>query len=684
MSEMQSSDAVGAWHWDIALDQVLGTPGLYAIFGFESGSPRLDASSWNDAILADDRALYDRAVREALEGQTSLHVSYRIRRPDGSVRLLLDQGQALVDGDGTPLRMFGSTLDITESDAVQRERDEALRRLRTLMDASPDFMLIKDGDGRWQVMNPFGERLYGLVGKPWAGRGDAEIAALAHPLYREGLSQCSDSDEQAWLAGVASRGIEQLPLPEGGRRVFDVIKIPQFDEQGRRQSLIIIGRDVTERAEAEARLEHAAMHDALTGLANRAYFIDHLNQSLRSMGDEDALAVIFLDLDHFKSLNDAYGHHVGDALLQQVAQRYREALREGDLLARLGGDEFVVLLRGIADGREAEEVAQRLIRSLGAPVQMEALNLYVTGSAGISLAPRDATDAATLMMHADSAMYCAKEQGRNTYAVYQGGMNDAASERLQLLGELRRALENGGLELHFQPQLNARAFEVESVEALARWRHPVLGSISPERFVAMAEEGGLIHALGRWVLREACRQLGDWRDRLGRSIRGGVNVSPLQLQQPDFVAQVVAALDEFKLAPHQLEIEITESALLRDPERALLALRELRRMGVSVALDDFGTGYSSLSYLKRYPFDRIKIDRGFVRDILTDTGDLAIVRATIAMGHSLGLQVVAEGVEYMEQRTRLEALGCDLLQGYLLGRPAPAVEIEGLFGQSLL
>lgn len=807
---------VGAWHWDIAQDRVLGTPGLYAIFGLDPAVPRLSATSWNAAILPEDRPAYEQAVRVAIDQQTPLSTTYRIRRMDGSVRLLRDQGQVLVDNGRRSPVMFGSTQDVTDLESAWQMRDESLRRLRTVMDAtpdiiclkdaqgrwleantadlklfglenvdyrgrtdaeladealshfreafmqcevtdraawelgrpsrgredipdqgggvrhydvlkvplfdeqgkpsslvvygrdntdlesimealaeresllrtimnaSPDFMLIKDADSRWQLMNRAGEELYRLQGQDWHGRTDMEIAQLAHAIYSEGLAICSDSDEQAWQARQLTREVEIVPLPEGGKRVFDVIKVPLFDAAGERRHLVVLGRDVTARAEAEARLEHAALHDALTGLANRAYFIDRLNQRLTQLGDGQRLAIIFLDLDHFKSLNDTYGHHVGDALLQQVAFRYRTALREGDLLARLGGDEFVVLLDNLSSCAEAEDVAQRLIDSLSAPVDVDALSLYITGSAGISLAPLNSGDAGTLMMYADSAMYRAKEMGRNTYAVYQGGMNDRSSERLLLLGDLRRALDEDALAVHFQPQLNARTFEVESVEALARWYHPTLGAIPPDRFIVMAEESGLINALGQRVLRETCRQLRDWRDRLGCSIRGAVNVSPVQLQHPDFVRQVVMALKEFGLPPQQLEIEITESALLRDPERALAALRELRVLGVSVALDDFGTGYSSLSYLKRFPFDRIKIDRTFVRDILTDTGDLAIVKATIAMGHSLGLQVVAEGVEYMEQRTRLEALGCDLLQGYLLGRPAPAAEIDGLFGQSFL
>lgn len=812
-----SNKAVGAWCWDLGQEEVVDcTQGMYDIYGLDPARPQLLARDWHAMVLAEDQPAYFHAVDEALRSQSPLCITYRIRRPDGAVRLLLDQGQVVAGEDGRPLRMFGSTQDITEQAAAERElaktlshlrtvmnatpdiiclkdaegrwleanasdlrlfglervdyrgktdaeladyalpqyrdaflhcmetdekawragvprrgredipdrhgtihhfdvlkvplfdeqgrrsalvvygRDNSIleqaiaslgeseRLLRSLMEASPDFMLIKDGEGRWREMNPAGERLYGLAGKPWRGLTDEGVAELAFSVCREGLRGCTASDEMAWAAGGATRGIELLPQPDDGLRVFDVIKVPLFDARGRRENLVILGRDITERAQAEARLEHAAMHDALTGLANRSHFVDRLNHALSVLPEQQSLAVIFLDLDHFKAINDTYGHHVGDALLQQVASRFRSALREGDLLARLGGDEFVVLLEGLDERAEAEEIARRLIRGLGAPFQVDALSLFVTGSAGISFAPRDAGNATTLMMYADSAMYRAKELGRNTYAFYEGGLNDAASERLMMLGDLRSALEKGGLRLNYQPQLDAAGLKVESVEALARWHHPQRGPIPPDRFVAMAEDGGLILQLGAWVLRTACEQAVHWQERLGIRVRMAVNVSPLQLQHPDFLAQVIATLDETGLAPDLLEIEITESALLRDPERALQTLIELKALGVRVALDDFGTGYSSLGYLKRFPFDLIKIDRSFVRDILADPGDLAIVRAIIAMGHSLGLLVVAEGVETNEQRLYLESLGCDLLQGYLIGRPAPASEVERLFDQCLL
>jgi len=594
----------------------------------------------------------------------------------------------LFDEQGRPSSLVIYGRDNTERELTLAALSENERLLRTIMDASPDVMLIKDAQGRWQVMNRAAEQLYGLAGRPWRGRTDLELAELMPPAYRGSLEACLASDEEAWQRRQEVRGLERTMLPHGETRVFDVIKVPLFDADGQRRYLVVLGRDITERADAEARLEQAARHDALTGLANRAYFVARLGQALADLagglGGGRELALVFLDLDHFKAINDSYGHHVGDALLQEVTARFRAALMEQDLLARLGGDEFVVLLEGAERAAQAEDVARKLIAVLNDPVEIDALSLFVSGSAGISHAPRDACDASTLMMYADTAMYRAKELGRNTYSVYRAGMNSAANERVQLLAELRRALDENQLEVHFQPQLCAKAFTVDSVEGLLRWRHPALGMIPPDRFISLAEEGGMIFALGGWVVRQVCRQLVDWRERLGVTIRGAVNVSPLQLQHPDFVRQVTAILREEGLSGELLEVEITETALLRDPERAMAALVELRQQGIQVSLDDFGTGYSSLSYLKRFPFDRIKIDRSFVRDILSDPGDLAIVRATIAMGHSLGLEVVAEGVELMEQRTRLEALGCDLLQGYLISRPLPAVQVEGMFGHSYL
>ncbi|MFZ5580844.1 MAG: putative bifunctional diguanylate cyclase/phosphodiesterase [Pseudomonadota bacterium] len=687
--EQRTEAAFGAWLWDIPSNTVSWSGGMYAMFGLDQGQGVDRIEDWRGLILEPDRPLVREALDRALQTFGPYGVDYRIRRAsDGAIRLLSARGQVVADAEGRPLRMFGSTRDITEIELDRHVRGESLRLLGTLMAASPDVMIIKDAESRWKVMNPAAEALYGLSGKPWSGRTDLELIEHAHPACEASLRACVASDEAAWRGGGEVRAIESVVSPDGEARVFDVIKVPLFDDEGRRSYLVVLGRDITERAEAEARLERAARHDALTGLVNRAHFLDHLDDALAElaggMGGARELALVYIDLDHFKPINDSYGHHVGDRLLQQVTARFRALLGAGDVLARLGGDEFVVLLEGAVRAAAAEDVARGLIRALAEPFEVDTLNLFITGSIGISHAPGDACDAATLMMYADSAMYRAKELGRNTHAVFRADMSSSSGERMALLGDLRRALESGGLELHYQPQLSASVYTVESVEALVRWRHPVLGMLPPDRFIGLAEDGGLIYALGGWVVREACRQLMEWRVRLGMPVRGAVNVSPLQLQHPDFVTQVTSALHETGLPAESLEIEITESALLRDPERAMAALVELRRLGIQVALDDFGTGYSSLSYLKRFPFDRLKIDRTFVRDILSDPGDLAIVRAIIAMGHSLGLHVVAEGVEQMEQRMRLEALGCDLLQGYLIGRPAPAAQVETMFGHSYL
>ncbi|MEW6766177.1 MAG: EAL domain-containing protein [Pseudomonadota bacterium] len=662
------------------------------LFGLE----RVDYRGMTDAQLADfalphfrEAFLYcEKTDQAAWQAAVPSRAREGIPDRDGNLRHYDVLKVPMFDDQGRPSALVVYGRDVTEREATLAALSENERLLRTIMEASPDVMLIKDAQDRLQVMNRAAIELYGLAGKPWEGRTAIELAELVLPSYRASLEACATSDESAWRERQKIRMLERMILPNGEARAFDVIKIPIYDEEGQRCYLVVLGRDITERAAAEARLEQAARHDALTGLANRAYFISRLSQALEELfgglGGTCELALVFLDLDHFKSINDTYGHHVGDALLQEVTARFRAVLNDGDLLARLGGDEFVVLLEGRERAAKAEDVARALIASLDEPVEIDALNLFVSGSAGISHAPRDARDVSTLMMYADSAMYRAKELGRNTHAVYRAGMNSAANERVQLLGELRRALDDGYLEVHFQPQLSTTAFTVDSVEALLRWRHPSLGMIPPDRFISLAEEGGLIFALGGWVVRQVCQQLKDWRERLGVVIRGAVNVSPLQLQHPDFVRQITEILRETGVSGEYLEVEITETALLRDPERAMSALSELRQLGIQVSLDDFGTGYSSLSYLKRFPFDRIKIDRSFVRDILSDPGDLAIVRATIAMGHSLGLQVVAEGVELMEQRTRLEALGCDLLQGYLISRPAPAAQIEGMFGHSYL
>jgi len=460
------------------------------------------------------------------------------------------------------------------------------------------------------------------------------------------------------------------------------------DGQGRDVRRTGLIQDVTERKAQEARIEHLAYHDALTGLPNRTLLMDRLGQALsQAQRLEQQVAVLFIDLDRFKPVNDSLGHLVGDQLLKEIARRLRATLRENDTIARVGGDEFQVVVCNVGGPTGAARIAEKLMRALADPFTLEGQELHVTASLGVSLFPRDGASGELLLKYADIALYEAKGEGRNAYRFFSPEMNAQAHGRLRLENDLRRAVERRELELHYQPQLDLATGEVCAVEALVRWRHPVRGLVLPNHFIPMAEETGLVLGIGEWVLGEACRQVAQWqRDGMaggGASPpRVAVNISARQLQRPGLDGAVRRALAQSGLAAECLELEITESSVMLDPQHAQSVLQSLRELGVQLSIDDFGTGYSSLAYLKRLPLDRLKIDRSFIGGIPTDSDDAAIVETIIVMTHKLGLRVIAEGVETLEQRLQLVRQGCDEMQGFLLAHPVPAEELPTLL-QSL-
>ncbi len=450
--------------------------------------------------------------------------------------------------------------------------------------------------------------------------------------------------------------------------------------------LLGTAEDITVQRETEVAMEWQATHDALTELPNRTLFQRQVAEAVQqaSTGDHD-LAILFLDLDGFKHINDTLGHEVGDTLLRVVADRLREAIeKEGHgLIARMGGDEFTVLLPHLESSDHPRRVADRLLTLFHEPVMLRGHELFVTASIGISVFPYDGQDRETLLRRADVAMYAAKAQGRNTYQMHTEAMNVAAFDRLLLEGSLRHAVEREEVTLHYQPQLDLATGQIQGVEALLRWRHEKFGDVPRSRFIPLAEETGLIRPLGEWALREACRQVASWSAVLNPKnstpLRVAVNLSARQLAQPDVVSKIQSVIRETEILPSMLELEITETALLYSggaaAERTLRAISDL---GIRLSVDDFGTGYSSLSYLRRFPFNSVKIDPSFVRELTDQTRSQAIIRAVIDLAHALDLSVVAEGVETAMQRDLLRSLGCDAMQGYLFSPAVPADRIDSL------
>ncbi|WP_454691291.1 putative bifunctional diguanylate cyclase/phosphodiesterase [Achromobacter aloeverae] len=429
-------------------------------------------------------------------------------------------------------------------------------------------------------------------------------------------------------------------------------------------------------AEANEELSHLVLHDNLTKLPNRLLLGDRLKQAVEhAEAGGNQVAVMFLDLDGFKGVNDSFGHQTGDQLLMQVAGRIRQAVRAQDTVARVGGDEFV-LVASVKQPRDAAALADELVRMIDEPVTIHGHDLLVTVSIGIALYPDDAHTPEDLLKFADTAMYRAKSLGRNQYCFFETSMKTNSASHLALLQDLRLALKRQEFELHYQPKFRAPAGPLTGVEALLRWRHPTRGLVMPDDFIPLAERTGQIVAIGEWVVDEACRQLADWRARGRTDLTMAVNISPVQFSHANFVPAVRGAMERHRIGADLLVLEITETTAMHDVEASLVTLQRLRGLGVRISIDDFGTGYSSLLYLKRLPASELKIDRGFISDLKAGSEDAAIVSSIIALGETLNLNIVAEGVETGDQQALLTQLGCDSLQGYLLGRPAPAEDIE--------
>ncbi len=435
--------------------------------------------------------------------------------------------------------------------------------------------------------------------------------------------------------------------------------------------VVLTSRDVSERKKAEKRAEYLSQHDVLTGLPNRALMQDRLHQAISQARRNGGLvALMFIDLDRFKMVNDSFGHITGDTLLKQVAERLTHCLRDTDTVARLGGDEFTIMLPDATNPQVVGEVAQRVLSEFTSPFTDGEQEMFVSASIGISLFPRDGASSDDLVKHADTAMYSAKDSGRNSFRYFTEDLNHEVREKVMLESGLRHAIERGELRLHYQPKIDLASGRVIGAEALVRWQHPTRGLVPPAKFIPVAEDSGLILPLGEWVLKAACEQLRAWQ-RDGIELQVAVNVSARQFQQRNLADIVMGVMAESGVDPQFIEIELTESAIMNDAEASISTLERMKSRGIAISIDDFGTGYSSLSYLKRLPLDILKIDQSFVRDITTDRNDAAIVRAIIGLAQSLGIKVIAEGVEDEHQLSFLNNYGCNYGQGFLFGRPLP-------------
>jgi diguanylate cyclase (GGDEF)-like protein/PAS domain S-box-containing protein len=628
------------------------------IFGYARaqviGRSALDLGVWVDAL---ERKEMVRRLRQ--HGRVE-DFETRIRRGGHEVRIGCLSGE-VIELDGTAYVVVAAR-DVTR----QKQQEDELRLAARVFESTAEGILITDPAQRIVAVN----RAF----TDMTGYGEGEVRGRRPTLLGD------ERHDEAFFAelwnSVHHTGRWQGELwgrsKSGEVRPYLMTVSTLHDEQGVVLNYVAVMRDISNIKQSQQQLEYLANYDALTGLGNRNLFLTQLKVGIeRAARHRRGLALIFIDLDNFKVINDTLGHDVGDQLLSEVARRLKACVRQEDIVCRLGGDEFTVYVEDFADPQLLVSTAQRLVQAVSEPYQITGHDIFVTASIGISTYPNDGATISELVKNADVAMYKVKEQGRNGFQFFREDMNARAFERLVFVSGLRRALERNEFRLVYQPQVDLTDRRTRGAECLLRWNHPDLGEVSPGSFIPVAEETGLIVPIGVWVFRSVCEQLSRWGG-LRSPGRISVNLSARQFRQPDLVDAIRSAVAEAGVSAAMLGVEVTESALIDDPEKASVTLSRLKDMGLAISIDDFGTGYSSLSYLKRFPIDCLKIDRTFVRDIATDPDDAAIVTAIITMAQSLKLDVVAEGVENQEQLDFLRARGCAAAQGFFFSRPLPA------------
>jgi diguanylate cyclase (GGDEF)-like protein/PAS domain S-box-containing protein len=662
--------------------------GCAALTGFTASELTGDGDarriSFTELTHPDDRERVWATVQRAIETTAPFQVEYRIRTAGGDERHVWEQGRAVVGDGGEIHALEGIILDVTERTRAEAERARLVAQrdgeralLAAVIEQMPAAVVIAEApSGRLVLGNGQVARIFGD-----ATPGASALSAYAAQTGFHDDGRPVESHEWPLARAVVGERVDgeeyRYPRPDEPQAWVRVSAGPVRDRDGRIVAGVAVAEDVTQRRRLEGQLAHQAFHDPLTGLANRALFrnrVEHaLAQAHRAPG---GVVVLFLDLDDFKAVNDSLGHGEGDQLLVQVAARLLGTTRGCDTVARLGGDEFAVLLQDAVDG-DAHIVANRILSSLTRPVLVGARELSVGASIGIAVARReDGTE--ELLRNADLAMYQAKARGKGMYEVFAPPMYEAVRDRVSLQADLHHALERREFRLVYQPLVELATERVVGVEALVRWDHPTRGAVSPATFIPLAEESGIILPLGRWVLDEACRQAAAWQRRGVGAPYVAVNISGRQLQHPQLVADVATALGDAGLEPGALLLEITEGVVMHDTEASLRRLHDLKEIGVRLAIDDFGTGYSSLSYLQRFPMDVLKIDKAFVDDVALGGSRAALARTIVALGETLSLHTVAEGIETPEQSAALVAMGCRVGQGYWFARPVPAPEITAM------
>ncbi|MDH1264043.1 phosphodiesterase DibA [Pseudomonas sp. GD03944] len=655
----------GLWDWNLRTQEIYYSPRYAAMLGLAPDELGNSRERWLARLHPDDRNHYREVVEQHLQRATptSYENTYRLRHADGSYRWIRSRGRLQMAAHGEPERFIGTVTDITQ----KRADEDSLRQAAAVFDATQEGVLVSDANQTIVHINPAFSRITGyseaeIIGQHpnllKSGRHDATFyQAMWHALQHKG----------AWSGEIWNRRKNGEIYPQ-----WQCIRAIH-NEKGLISHYVAVFSDITALKRSQRELDYLAHHDPLSNLPNRLLFTERVEHAIeRARREQQSGAVLLIDLDHFKHINESLGHNVGDLLLRAVGERLAGLLGKGTTLARLGGDEFGLLCESCAQAEQAAALAQRLLDSLHAPFLLNGQELFIGASVGISLFPEDAQSVDQVLRNADSALFKAKSSGREGFAFYAQELTEYARQRVELASALRHALEGNELRVYYQPLHSLSTGALLGVEALVRWQHPQRGMVPPSDFIPIAEDSGLIGAIDTWVLEQACRQMVAWQ-AAGCGLKFvAVNVSSRLFSRGGLDTRVAEVLAQTGLDPDCLELEVTESAVMDDPDAAQALLERLRGLGIRLSIDDFGTGYSSLARLKRLPVHKLKLDQSFVRGLPHDSNDVAITRAVIALGHSLELKILAEGIEQPEQAEFLRQLGCDYAQGYHFGRPQPA------------
>lgn len=673
LTRAQKMALLGSWEMDLSSGELICSEEITEIYGIAPSELPKTVQEFLDYVHCSDRPFVRESLENVLPEDTLVRIEHRIEHSSGSEHIVHQLAEVKHDDKGRPVKLVGTMQDITEL----RRSEEQTRLLARVFENTVEGIIVTDAQQVIQMVNPAFSVITGYSAGEAIGKTPRILSSKRHDSeFFKNIWSSLDAADQ-WQGEIWDRRKNGEAYPEW--LTITVIR----DAQNHITHYVGVFHDITTLKRSEEQIAFRAYHDAVTGLPNRLLFNDRLSMSIaHAQRNCQGLAVLFLDLDNFKNINDSLGHAMGDSLLQSFARRLSCLVREEDTVARLGGDEFIILLQSTGNPNYAVHIAKRILKSLQQPFRIKEHELYISASIGIAIFPNDGTNNESLISNADAAMYRAKEQGRNNYTLFTHSMNVKVAKRLTLENRLHKALEQGEFLLHYQPKIALCSGQVTGLEALVRWQRTRVELVPPDDFIPVAEETGLIVALGEWVLRTACTRTKQWHDEGFSNLEIAVNLSPRQFQQKNLVCMVRNILAQTGLPPRSLELELTEGAVMHNVEEAIATLQELSDLGILLSMDDFGRGYSSLYFLKRFPMNTLKIDRCFVDDIGNSDG-ASIVRTIISMSHSLNLEVVAEGVETRDQLDFLSILGCNQVQGYLLSRPLPPEDIAAFLKNGL-